>query len=224
MAVEAVKGFRIGPLFTPPSVLVAGGNQGTLARPSSSGGANWSGAGVDPETGILYVPSRNSMSIFRLEPPGPDQKSDLKYVEARNGASPRMPQGLPLFKPPYSRMTAINMNTGEHLWMVPLGDGNSVRNHPMLKDLKLPPLGGDSSMSGPLVTKTLLISALSTGGRNGGPRLVARDKATGKEIASADLPAAAIGTPMTYMLGDKQYISLTVTGAPTPELISLTLP
>jgi quinoprotein glucose dehydrogenase len=164
------------------------------------------------------------MAVFRLEAPLPEQKSNLRYLEARGGAFPTMPQGLPLFKPPYSRMTAIDMNSGEHLWMVPLGDGNVVRNHPVLKDLKLPPVGGDSTTSGPLLTKTLLISALTAGGRNGGPRLVARDKATGKEIASTDLPGTAIGTPMTYMLGNKQYIALTVTGNPIPELVSLALP
>jgi quinoprotein glucose dehydrogenase len=224
MAQDAIKKFRIGPLYTPPSLFVKEGNQGTLARPSASGGANWSGAAVDPDTGILYVPSRNSMAVFRLEAPLPEQKSNLRYLEARGGAFPTMPQGLPLFKPPYSRMTAIDMNSGEHRWMVPLGDGNVVRNHPVLKDLKLPPVGGDSTTSGPLLTKTLLISALTAGGRNGGPRLVARDKATGKEIASTDLPGTAIGTPMTYMLGNKQYIALTVTGNPIPELVSLALP
>src|SRR5439155_14021453 len=117
MAEEAIKKFRIGPLYTPPSVKVEGGNQGTLARPSASGGANWSGAAVDPETGILYVPSRNSMSIYRLEAPRAEQKSNLRYMEGRGGAFPTLPQGIPLFKPPYSRMTAIDMNKGEHIWM-----------------------------------------------------------------------------------------------------------
>jgi quinoprotein glucose dehydrogenase len=135
-----------------------------------------------------------------------------------------MPQGLPLFKPPYSRMTAIDMNTGEHLWMAPLGNGDNVRQHPLLRQLNLPPVGGDSNMSGPLLTKTLLISALTRGGRNGGPRLVARDKATGREIASVDLPGLAIGTPMTYALGGKQYIALTVAAEPVPELVAFTLP
>jgi quinoprotein glucose dehydrogenase len=135
-----------------------------------------------------------------------------------------MPQNLPLFKPPYSRMTAINMNTGEHIWMMPLGDGNAIRRHPMLKDLNLPPLGGDSTTSGPLLTKTLLITALTSGGRNNAPRLVARDKAAGKEVASVDLPGIAIGTPMTYLIDDKQYIALTVGGNPVPELVALALP
>ncbi len=224
MALDAIKNYRIGPLYTPPSVVVANGNQGTLGRPSTSGGANWSGAAVDPETGMLYVPSRNSMSVFRLETPHPDQKSNLQYMEVRGGAFPTLPQGLPLFKPPYSRMTAIDMSKGEHVWMVPLGEGSFIRNHPMLKGLNLPPLGGDSSTSGPLVTKTLLVTALTTGGRDDGPRLVARDKATGKEIASVDLPGTAIGTPMTYLVDNKQYIALTVSGDPVPELVAFALP
>ena len=224
-ALEVIKGFRIGPLYTPPSLLVSGSNQGTIARPSTSGGANWSGAAVDPESGRLYVPSRNAMSILRLEPPTPNQQGgNLRYMEGRGGASASMPGGLPLFKPPYSRMTAIDMNTGEHAWMIPLGDGNVVRNHPMLKALNLPPVGGDSTMSGPLLTKTLLINALTRGGSTDGPRLVAYDKATGKEIGSVDLPGVAIGTPMTYMLDGKQYIALTVSGNPVPELVSLALP
>src|SRR5438094_6178029 len=131
-----------------------------------------------------------------------------------------MPAGLPLFQPPYSGMNGIAMTRGEHVWMVPLGDGNTVRNHPMLKGLDLPPLGGDSSTSGPLLTKTLLISALSSGGTKDGPRLVARDKVTGKELAWVDLPSMAIGTPMTYMIDGKQYIALTVGGEPVPELIA----
>ena len=225
MAVEAVRNFRLGPLYTPPSLLVKGGNQGTLVRPSASGGANWSGAAVDPETGMLYVPSRNAMNVMRLEEPRPNLKTTLRYMEVRgSGTSPTMPQGLPLFKPPYSRMTAIDMKTGMHAWMVPLGDGNIVRHHPLLKGLDLPPVGGDTTMSGPLLTRTLLISALTRGGRNDGPRLVARDKATGREIASVDLPGAAVGTPMTYMLDGRQFIALTVAGDPLPELVALALP
>ncbi|PYR39138.1 MAG: hypothetical protein DMF90_00930 [Acidobacteria bacterium] len=123
-------------------------------------------------------------------------------------------------------MTAINMNTGEHVWMVPTGNGDRIRNNPMLKGLNLPPLGGDVTMSGPVLTKTLLIYALTTGGARNGPRLVAYDKASGKELGSADLPGAAIGTPMTYLVDGKQYIALTVQGGPSsvPEMVALALP
>ena len=220
MAIDAVDGFRLGPLFTPQSL------RGTVQRPSAGGGANWSGAGVDPETGLLYVPSVNAFSVRHYREPRPGEGATLAVIEGRGDDARRltMPQGLPLFKPPYSRMTAIDLNTGDHAWMNPLGNGDRIRNHPMLRTLDLPPLGGDGSRSGPLVTKTLLIYALTTGGSNGGPRLLAVNKASGAEIASVDLPRGAIGTPMTYQLNGAQYISLTIGGSPVPELIALALP
>ena len=120
-------------------------------------------------------------------------------------------------------MTAIDMNTGEHVWMVPTGDGNRFRRNPMLRDLDLPPLGGDATRNGPLVTKTLLLYSLTAGGTNDGPRLVAYDKATGEELGSLDLPGAGVSNPMTYLLDGKQYIGMTVGGDP-PGLIALGLP
>ena len=223
MALKAVTGYKLGPLYTPPSLVVPGTSRGTLIRPSTSGGANWSGAAVDPGTGMLYVQSRTTSSVLGLELPREGVKGNLRYMEARGG-SPALPGGLPLLKPPYSRMTAIDMNTGEHAWMVPLGNGDHIRSLPMLKGLKLPPLGGDSTMSGPLLTRTLLVGALMRGGTNDGPRLVARDKATGQEVGSVDLPGIPIGTPMTYMLEGKQYIALTVGGSPVPALVAYALP
>ena len=216
MAIAAVAPFRIGPLYTPHDL------RGTVYRPGSSAGS-WSGAAVDPETGILYVPSSVSYGVKQLITPE-DPDATLRYVEARPSARPQMPQGLPLFKPPYSRMTAIDMNTGEHVWMKPMGNGDRIRNLPLLRDLDLPPLGGDSTRAGPLLTKTLLIYALTTGGANDGPRLVAFDKVSGDELASADLPGGAIGAPMTYMVDGTQYIAVTVGGSRVPELIALALP
>ena len=219
-AIKAIEGFRSGPLFTPPSL------QGTIVRPGTTGGGNWQGAAVDPATGMLYVPSRNAYAVSKLGVPEAALESNLLYMQ-QPGRNPRMPDGLPLFKPPYSRLTAINMNTGDHAWMVPAGNGDRIRDHPRLKGLNLPPLGGDSTFSGPLLTRTLLIYALTTGGTTGGPRLVAYDKATGKEIASVDLPGAAIGTPMTYSVGGQQFVAITVQGrTPTdvPELVALSLP
>jgi quinoprotein glucose dehydrogenase len=225
MAVEAIKGFTIGPLFTPPMLAEPGKTKGTIFRPSASGGANWSGAGVDPETGMLYVPSNNAATVVTFYAPKV-KGGNLQFTHGTTGPEgenfPRMPSGLPLFKPPYSRMTGFDMNRGERVWFTPLGNGDRYRNHPMLKALNLPPLGGDGR-GGPLITKTLLVSAISTGGSDGGPSLVAYDKATGKPLASVDLPAGAIGTPMTYMAGGKQYIALTVGGNP-PELIAFALP
>ena len=210
-------GFRLGPLYTPQTL------RGTIMRPPVGGGASWSGAAVDPETGYLYVPSTNGHSTIQLTEPEPHEQSTLRYIRRSVSAGPVMPRGLPLWKPPYTRMTAIDMNTGEHAWMVPTGDGDRIRNHPMLRDLDLPPVGGDASRSGPLLTKTLLIYALTAGGSDGGPRLVAYDKATGAEIASIDLPAGALGAPMTYLLDGVQHIALTV-GGEVPGLIAFRLP
>ena len=222
MAVEAVKNFRIGPLFTPP-LRDNGTIHGTMIRPPIGGGASWTGAGIDPETGMLYVPSSSGVSVMSYYTPDPAEGGNLRFTQSGygSGVQPAMPQGLPLFKPPYSRMTAIDLNTGEIAWMKPNGDGDRIRNHPRLRDLDLPPLGGDGR-GGPVVTKTLLISALTAGGTDGGPRLIARDKATGDIVGSVDLPSGAIGTPMTYMLNGRQYIALTIGGG--PRLIALALP
>ena len=224
MAVDAVKDFRLGPLFTPPMNTIEGGIQGTIQRPAIDGGANLQGSGVDPETGLLYVPSNNSFSVLKYYTPDPDAGGNLRYSQSAfgSGRQPRLPQGLPLFKPPYSRMTAIDLNAGDTAWMQPNGNGDRYRNHPQLRDLNLPPLGGDGR-GGPVITKTLLISALTAGGSDGGPRLIARDKATGEVVGSVDLPAGALGTPMTYLHGGRQFVGLTI-GGETPELIALAVP
>ena len=232
MALEAVEGFRLGPLFTPLDRPVEGVTRGTIMRPPPGGTAGWAGAAVDPETGILYVPSRNRLAVVQLYTPDPALGATVDYTHgapeeqmlsgAGRARGPQMPQGLPLLKPPYSRMTAIDMNTGEHLWWVPTGEGNRYRNHPRLQDLNLPPLGGDNGSNGPLLTKTLLLYCLTAGGTNEGPRLVAYDKTNGAELGSVDLPSGAIGTPMTYMVDGRQYIALTVGGG--PRLIAFALP
>ena len=234
LAIEAVRPFRLGPLFTPISRPEEGGWQGTLMRPPDGGAATWAGAAIDPETGMLYVPSRNNAVVITMYEPDPELGATVAYTHgapegdrmtrglgpSRSGAL--MPQGLPLLKPPYSRMTAIDMNTGDHVWMQPLGNGDRYRNHPRLRDLNLPPLGGDG-VGGPVLTKTLVVSALSAGGADGGPRLVARSKETGEEFGSVDLPTGALGTPMTYMVDGRQYIALTIGGRP-PQLIAFRLP
>ena len=224
MAVEAVSNFRLGPLYTPPMLSHDGGLQGTIQRPHVGGGAGWAGAGVDPETGMLYVSSVNRFSVLKYHTPDPAEGGNLRYTFSglAAGIQPQMPQGLPLLKPPYSRYTAIDLNQGEHAWMHPNGDGDRIRNHPLLRDLDLPPVGGDGR-GGPVVTSTLLISALSAGGTEGGPRLIARDKATGDIVAWVDLPAGPIGTPMTYLHDGRQHIALTI-GGDVPELVALALP
>jgi len=229
LASTAIKEFRIGPLFTPPMRAEEGSVKGTIFRPGTGGGANWYGAGVDPETAVLYVPSRNSFSVISYYSPK-SSRASLRYArvtadeESAPGArtyQPAMPDGLPLFRPPYSRMTAIDMNTGEHLWSAPTGNGDRIRQNPRLRDLDLPPLGGAGARAGPLVTKTLLIYPLSADGERS-PRLVAYDKRTGREVGTVDLPEEALGTPMTYLLHGRQYITLAVSGD-APEIIALAL-
>ena len=196
MAVEAVKDFRLGPLFSPPMLRQDGGLQGTIQRPHIGGGASWTGAAVDPETGLLYVPSENRYTVVTYSTPDPTKVATCGTPSAGcSGALGReCPGDCHSLKPPYSRMTAIDLNRGDHAWMEPNGDGDRLRNHPLLRDLDLPPLGGEGH-GGPVLTKTLLISALSAGGTDGGPRLVARDKATGQIVGSVDLRLAPSAHP-----------------------------
>ena len=234
LALQAVEGFRLGPLFTPIDRVVEGVTRGTVMRPPPGGSAGWSGAAVDPDTGFLYVPSFNQPRVVSMYRPvrevgatvdythGAPEDERLVQLRARLGAGPQMPQGLPLVKPPYSRMSAIDLNTGEYVWQVPTGNGDRYRRHPLLRGLDLPPLGGDGTRTGPLLTRTLLIYCLAAGGTAGGPRLVAYDKTDGTEVGSVDLPSGALGTPMTYMVDGRQYIALGVGGG--PRLIAFALP
>lgn len=225
-AEEIVSHYRIGPLFTPPSLPGDGPNdkKGSIQNPGWGGGANWTGAGLDPETGIIYIPSSTGPIVPIVSKPDPRQ-GNLNYV--RNSiAGVRGPQGLPLLKPPYSRITAIDLNKGEILWQVPNGIGSSkYRNHPALKDVKLPPLGG--GRGAPLVTKTLLLVTKSGEAGSQDPSdqamLIAYDKATGEAVGKLPLPASALGAPMTYELSGKQYVAVTVLSSP-PELIAFALP
>jgi quinoprotein glucose dehydrogenase len=172
------------------------------------------------------VPSKQGMGVIRLEAPAPGRRANLRFLQA-TPRSPNMPGGIPLLKPPYSRITAVDMNTGQHTWMTPAGAGERIRSLQPLRALNLPPLGGDHSTSGPLLTKTLLVYPLTAGGTQGGPRLVAYDKANGREVGSVDLPTPAIGTPMTYMVDGKQYIALTVEArqqGDVPVLVAYALP
>ncbi|PCJ64232.1 MAG: pyrroloquinoline quinone-dependent dehydrogenase, partial [Candidatus Hydrogenedentota bacterium] len=213
-ALQELAKYKIGPLFTPP------GKKGTVMRPGLGGGANWYGAAVDPETGTIYIPSRSGHSVVHFYSPGSELGGTVNFTHGARGGRGQGPFGLPMFKPPYSRMTAIDMNTGEHRWMVPTGNGDYIRNHEKLEGLDLPRLGGDWR-GGPLLTKTFLM--YGEGPREGKPALVALDKDTGKELGRVVIPGNPIGTPMTFMLDGKQYIAQTITGSP-PELIALALP
>jgi quinoprotein glucose dehydrogenase len=209
-----------GPLYTPPA------GRRTILMPGWVGGASWAGAAADPETGILYVPSITNAMWLALAKPA-HWLADVDFKIGDNGHIVEGPRGLPLFKPPYGRITAIDLNTGDHRWMTPLGDG--PRDHPALKGLNLPPLGRNRR-GYVVVTKTLLLTVqegswFATEAPQEPAKLRAFDKATGRLLGEVDLPAHATGAPITYMTGGKQYFVFPVGGSIYPqELVALALP
>jgi quinoprotein glucose dehydrogenase len=229
-AEEIVSHYRFGPPYMPPSIVDEGEHLGTLLRPSLSGGANWQGAALDPETGILYVSSISSTSPVGLRQ---DAKiSQMRYIGAYGEGFPKGslggPYGLPLIKPPWGRITAINLNSGQHVWMVPNSDTPDwARNNPALVGVTLPRTGSFDQV-GLLVTKTLLFAGEGSGlyrAGGGGNKFYAYDKATGDLIHKLSLPANQSGVPMTYELNGRQFIVLAVGAKDVPgELIALTLP
>jgi quinoprotein glucose dehydrogenase len=222
-AVEQLQALEHGPLFTPISSM-----RSTVMVPGIAGGANWGGAGFDPETGVLYVPSRLGPSVFKLVPVDPKQ-GNMRFVRGPLGGGLDTIDGLSIFKPPYSRVTAIDLNTGVHRWMAPLGNG--PRNHPLLKDLNLPPLG-DENQNGVsvLVTKTLLfVSARPLGTKWDDADAVRKlmyvfDKRSGKLVRVIEMDGLAAAAPMTYLHGGKQYVVMATDGRAANELVALSLP
>ena len=194
-AIELLKKYEYGPLFTPP------GKKPVIILPGVVGGANWTGAAVDPETGMLYVPSTTLPLALGLDKSAAGE-SDFS-AEIAGGGLAAGPRGLPLFKPPYGRMTAIDLNQGAIRWVAAVGDG--PRNHPALKDLKLGPLGSMGRIA-PLLTKTLLFAGEGPQVPTSAPVLRAFDKATGKVVWEFTLESHVLGAPMTYLAGGRQYI------------------
>ena len=212
-AEEILSQYEYGDLFHPPSL------KGTIQMPGWGGGANWYGAGFDPDNDYLFVPSSTNPISVVLVPADPDQ-SDFRYIRGRSGL--RGPEGLPLVKPPYSRLTAIDLKTGNLAWQVPLGDGPRQRLIEMgVADPG--PLGG-ARFTGPLVTKTLLLLGVNDRRSGQDPVLSAFDKATGEVVQSVKIPAGLTGTPMTYMAGGKQHIVAAYGSGAEAGLIALTLP
>jgi quinoprotein glucose dehydrogenase len=228
-ALEIARQYRMGPVFLPPSRWDApDGTKGAFNVPGANGGANIpGGAAVDAETGILYVATERGHSVLSLIPGAERGKtiggdnSNMHYV-SRGPGGIRGPQGLPLLKPPYGSIVAIDLNTGEHLWRVPDGDTPaSVKNHPALKGVTLP-VTGKQTHANVLVTKSLLFYGE---GRGADPFLHALDKKTGRELARVEIPATTNTAPMTYMHKGRQYIVLSVAGPEHPaELVALALP
>ena len=241
-ALELVDNFTLGPLYTPPSPWIEGGNQGTLTLPNTWGAGNWNTGAFDPETGMYFAVSYTKTDNLGIAPTTSDSATMTHTIAQGSPNAPAI-QGLPLVKPPYGRVTALNMNTGELEWSVANGDG--ARDHPLLRDLDLPPLGIPNRPA-PLVTKSLLFvgegsdAVVGTvpggGGAYDGPDtgydeswrwgtlFRAYDKSSGNTVFEIDLAAGTTGAPMTYMHEGKQYIVVAVSSRATdPEWIALGL-
>lgn len=246
----AIALYKIGPIFTPPVVSNLKGPIATLTLGAQGAATNWPGGSYDPETATLYVASESSLRALGLVPPPPGS-SDLPYHQGTVLAGARRAggagsatadgpggpasgdlsvQGLPLVKPPYSRISAIDLTTGELRWQVPHGaTPDAVKNHPALKGLDLPPTGRLGNNVGTLVTKTLLIAGEGNYGPTPsgtrGAMLRAYDKASGQEVAAVQMPAPQTGSPMTYLLDGRQYLVVAISGPGySGELLALRLP
>jgi quinoprotein glucose dehydrogenase len=205
LAREHMQKFRIGPIFTPPSL------KGTLQRPSQTGGANWGGAAFDPDTGYLIVRANHSIGVNRIGKN--DGKNPLVGVEYSNvfaggGEGATLPGGLPIISPPYAVLVAIDLNRGEIAWRVPLGEGSpAVRNHPLLAGVTLPERLGSPGFGGPMVTRSGLIFI---GGGDG--YLYAFETRTGREVWRDRIPYSATANPMTYRTQSGRQFVIVATG------------
>jgi len=251
--------YKLGPIFTPPVASKTNGPLATLTLGTAAGGTNWYGGSYDPETHTVYVSASNaSLTPIGLVP-APKDISDMNYILGTEGQEiriargpgenagsdaaplPRTPapapapvnplnvQGLPLMKPPYGTLSAINLDKGEITWQVAHGETpDVVRNHPLLKGMTLPRTGQAGGVV-TAVTKTLVLAGdpqvTTTADHPRGAMLRAYDKASGKEVGAVYMPAQQSGGVMTYMVKGKQYIVVAVSGgAYSGEYIAYSLP
>jgi len=229
-ALDIVKQYVIGPMFTPPSIKGPGPNdtKGTIQLPGSVGGADWQGGAFDPDTGFLYVQSITGPFVADIIP-GDPAKTNLRFTRGTREYPPA-PLGLPLLKPPYGTIAAIDLTKGAVAWEIPNGDTpENVKNHPALSGLALGRTGRAGQPPGALATKSLLIVAEPgygpTPDGKPGSMLRAYDKRTGRELAALQLPAPQSGSPMTYMLDGRQFLVIAVSSNDHPgELIAYALP
>jgi glucose dehydrogenase len=212
-AIAEMKKYRLGPIYTPPSV------QGTLQRPGIIGGANWGGAAFDASTGRLFVKTSNQAHVARLGKPEA-RAGELEAEYARQGdTAAEFDNGMPLLKGPYAHLTAIDLHRGSIAWKVPFGDLPSLRQHPALKDAALPDRLGAPGAPGAIVTAGGLVFV---GGGDGALHAVNTD--TGADVWSAALPRRSSGTPMTYRAKNgKQYVVIAAGARTDAELIAFTL-
>ncbi len=242
--------YKMGPIFTPPVVSKWDGPLGILMLPNITGGANWQGGALDPETNVFYIFSNTNISTLGLVPGNPERNNDFAWVQgtarppapaegdaAGRGAAPAgrggrgggdgggrggggfaggtNVQGLPLVKPPYGRITALDLNKGDLAWTIAHGDTpDNIKNHPALKGLDIPRTGRQGRI-GVLVTRSLVIAGeagMNTTPCGRGAMLRGYDKATGEEVGAVCMPAPQTGSPMTYMLDGTQYVTVSIAG------------
>ena len=217
-AQEELKKYRLGPLFTPPSL------RGTVQRPGLIGGANWGGAAFDVKSGVLFFKTSNQANIARVgkpdrssaNPRASEVDADITRIGETNA---EFMDGLPLLKPPYGHLVALDLNRGTIKWKVPFGDMPSLRLHPALTDVKLPAVLGVPGAPGVLATAAGLVFA---GG--GDAALHAVDAATGAEVWHAPLARRANGTPMTYRSrAGRQFVVIATGGGEDAALVAFAI-
>ena len=225
-AIAAVADYQLGPVFNPPlhrdndlgkiSALICPSGSVNITHPSVA----------DPTTGILYVASRSGCSARPLVSgeeadtlyDAPTGVTLSRYAAGRGGATPRHPLGIPLWKPPYSRITAIDMNTGEHLWMIPAGQTpERISNLPELRGIDIGNTGTGNGVPMVATAEMLLYSDVTA---DGTPHLFAIDKSSGEEVGRVEVPAASRYGMSSWVHEGRQYVILQ-TGS---SLTAMTLP
>ena len=247
-AVKTIAQYRIGPLFTPPAVSRAEGPIATLAMATQAPATNWPGGSYDPDTHTLYVYSQSAVATLGLVPPADGTADGVRYhqgtvltgarrtggsgsatAQAGGAATSPTVQGLPIIKPPYGRINAINLDSGDIVWQVAHGETpDAIRNHPALKGLNIPRTGRQGQV-GTLVTRTLVIAGEPgfgpTPSGQRGSMLRAYDKRTGADAGAVYMPAPQTGSPMTYLLNGRQYLVVAISGGSySGELVAFRLP
>ena len=214
-----LKKYRIGPLFTPPSL------QGTVQRPGLIGGANWGGAAFDASTGLLFFKTTNQANVGRVGQPDRSSANprasevDADYTRVGETSAEFM-SGLPLLKPPYGHLVALDLNRGAIQWRIPFGDTPSLRRHPALAGVALPAVLGVAGAPGVLATAGGLVFAGS-----GDVAFHAVDAASGAEVWRMALPRRANATPMTYRTASgRQFVVIATGGGEDAALMAFALP